>query len=366
MKKDHSRTIVVFGMDNFSRKQIYPFRLLARHGYRFDVFTNDQVGGSHENVNALEDSSSCYILKKDALARFLQIFSYLFVQRKNIAHAEIYPGGRYAFIYLILSKLFGLKTIAVEWGTLIDWDILPGLTKFSMRVCYRYADIVWYRELYMKKMIERFGSRSSVFIHNAVPASPQTNNDIGKEYTFLWVNRLIRHRFSDWFVDILAEEKFARTKNALLGLRWGLNDPSIDEVQDYVISKKLKNLQLYDFIDPRPFYLNAKFFVLPASIVFCNNSLLEAMACGAVPIITDVEGSRMIVDDGLDGFVAKNTKEGFREAMNRAMRLSPEEYANMSNGAVRKVARRFSFEERTKKILDLYLNLEKSRKGRLN
>jgi len=207
-------------------------------------------------------------------------------------------------------------------------------------------------------MIERAGSRSSVYIHNAVAASPQINNSHEKKYTFLWANRLIRHRFSDWFVDTLSEKVFSKTKNALLGLRWRLNNPLIEELQDYVISKKLKNLDLYDFINPGDFYLNSKFFVLPASIVFCNNSLLEAMACGAVPIITDVDGSHMIVDDGVNGFIAKNTKEGFREAMKKAMHMSANEYTEMSDNAVRKVAQRFSFEERTEKILNLYVSLE--------
>jgi glycosyltransferase involved in cell wall biosynthesis len=348
------KKIVAFGMNTVSRKQIPQFGSLNNSGYQFDIFTNNQQGDSFKNLRLLGNINKCYLLKRRALPRFFQIISYVAREYNNLVHAQIYVGGRFSFVYLIISRLFGLKTLAVEWGDLINLNILPKMTKFSMKFCYRHADYVWYRELYMERLLKKMGANNLFFINNAVPQAPTINFCDKKKYTFLWVNRLIQHRHSDWFVDIISEGEFSKTYNALLGFQSGLNDTYINQKQKYVMSKKLSNLEVYPFIDPYNFYLNSKFFVLPANIVFCNNSLIEAMSCGVVPIVSDVEGAHLIVEDRVDGFVAKNTYDDFRNCMKRAMQLTSREYEAMSINAINKTKRKFGLEEWKSRVLRMY------------
>jgi hypothetical protein len=57
----------------------------------------------------------------------------------------------------MLAKKFNLKSIVVERGD-ISLYRKQSLTKFSMRFCYKFSDIVWYRESYkdldVKKQLE--------------------------------------------------------------------------------------------------------------------------------------------------------------------------------------------------------------------
>ena len=92
-------------------------------------------------------------------------------------------------------------------------------------------------------------------------------------------------------------------------------------------------------------------------LFFLNNALLEAMSYGLVPLISDVQGSNQIVDDGINGFVFKHTKSGLKDVMKKAIVLSEKEYKLMSNNAQQKVNKSFSYEVWAKKYIDMINDL---------
>ncbi|WP_323668694.1 glycosyltransferase [Aliarcobacter butzleri] len=349
--------ITILGIDNFSKKNIGQLDCILKNGYELDIFTNNVLSDSILNT---QNKANVYILEESFFNRYKQIYKYLKLNSETIHHSEIYPGGRFAFVYIFLCRVFKIKTIAVERGDLLYYSKYDKLTQFSMRTVYKNSDIVWYRESYKnfdtKKELLKFKSKQILFIHNSIDIKKVRINYKNKTDLFLWVNSIKSFRYPEWFVNNLNDIKFANTTNILLGLKRNTKDIFEKNKQEYIMNNKTSNLQVFEFIEPNEYYLKSKFFVLTADVVFLNNSLLEAMSYGLIPLISDVQDARLIVDDGINGFIFEHTENGLKNAMQKAMLLSQEEYEIMSKNAIKKVEKSFSYDVWCEK----YINMIKS------
>jgi glycosyltransferase involved in cell wall biosynthesis len=102
-----------------------------------------------------------------------------------------------------------------------------------------------------------------------------------------------------------------------------------------------------------PHILNRyRYYVLPSFHEGMPKSLLEAMACGLVCIGTNVEGINKIIEDGVNGYLAKGTQpEALAEVINKAMQLP---HNSITQEAIRKIRNNFSLEavvEQEKEII---------------
>ena len=293
------------------------------------------------------------LLETGFIRRIKQTYNYLKKNKASIHHLEIYPGGRFAFIYLFLAKWFSLKTICAERGDLLYFrkkDYHP-LVKFSMYCCYRYADVIWYREIYMKSELEKITKKPLFFLHNAIHI-PAFIPDNEKEIDFLWLNRVIPERKAKWFINILKKPAFATTKNFLVGVEEGT---IFSEEVKWVKENYPANLEIRAYSKtPQDYFKSAKFFVLPADVVFANHALLEAMSYGVVPLISKQPGSSLIVDDNINGFIFEHNEKSMEAAMVNALKLSPENYKKLSVQSRIKMEEDFSVENYAKGLKELY------------
>jgi glycosyltransferase involved in cell wall biosynthesis len=85
-------------------------------------------------------------------------------------------------------------------------------------------------------------------------------------------------------------------------------------------SLQLKNVELTGFLDDiEGLWSRHHALVLPSRHEGMPLAIVEAMLCGRPCIVTDVAGHRELVQDGVNGFLAKApTVELLDEAMNRA------------------------------------------------
>lgn len=339
-----NKKVVILGIDNFSKKNSSQIVCLNNNGFKATVFTNDSLGNSSNIFFAERDDNNLFVLKNTFLSRIFQVYSYLRFHNKNVNHAEVYPGGRFAPFYVLLCKIFGIKIIAVERGDLVDWSEYTRLYKSLLKIVYKYSNVVWYRELYMKKALLDLGVKKIVFIHNCVE-NKKTPIKGKNSYIFLWVNRLIKQRKTKWFVNAVNELGYE--KSLMVGL---MGDSCFEK---YAEDNRSSYFDVLKYQNPVNFYLKSRFFVLPSDIVFANNALLEAMSYGLVPLVSDVEGARLIVNDGVDGFVFEHSEEGLKNAMLKAIRLSDSEYDVMSNNAIKKIKEKFSYETWSYKYIDM-------------
>jgi glycosyltransferase involved in cell wall biosynthesis len=355
-RKIVKRKLVVSFLDRVAPKNKLQIDVLHESGYQAGFF----VSSYHASSERYFEKGDFYqLLKPGLVARLSQIFSFLIKYRKQVHHLEVYPGGRFAFIYVLLAKLFSLKVICVERGDLC-YLITGGydrLTRFSMRQCYRWSDLIWYREVYMKPVLEKMGYASKLFfLHNAVETAQvalSSNNPYQeREIDFLWVNRLTPERRSDWLVRILSQDFFKNTHNILAGFQ---RDTLYNKDQEYVKQNCPGNLHLQSFVeDPSDLYAKARFFVLPAEFVFANNALLEAMSYGVVPLIVKKPGFELLVEDGVSGYVSEYSESAFKAIMEKALHMDELTFKQMSEAAkthVNKVFSRIIYKE---KLIELY------------
>lgn len=101
-------------------------------------------------------------------------------------------------------------------------------------------------------------------------------------------------------------------------------------------------------------YAAADYVAIPSMFEGMPNVLLEAMACGCVPMVSDAGAMGEVVEDGVTGFVfAGDDREAIGAAAGRTLRQSAEELAAMSARAVDHVSNAFTLDRELDSLLAL-------------
>lgn len=317
----------------------------------------------NERVNDfLGIKNSQNLLKKMWLPHIYQVYQFLNKNKNKIHHLEIYPGGEFSFLYVILGKIFKIKTVCVERGDLLYFHKsgYSVIVRFSMWFCYKFASITWYRELYMKQKLEKIGAKNLFFLHNAVKVENMKNPENGtlkpkKDITFLWLNRVIPERRYEWLIAVLKKKELKKTVNYLVGL---VSNSVYIKEQEFIKLNKPENLTLEEYTQvPSDYFRRAKFFILPADVVFANNALLEAMSYGVIPLVSNQPGAELIVEHGKNGFIFQHTYEDFERNIMEAYNLEDDTYSKFSAAARDKIITDFSEKNYIRGIKELYTRL---------
>ena len=196
-----------------------------------------------------------------------------------------------------------------------------------MWFCYKFSSLIWYREFYMEEILQKITSKKLFFLHNAIELPENTIssilNPLKKDIDFLWLNRVIRERKSDWFIAALKKEELKNTNNYLIGM--------VDKTfhmpeQEFVQNNKPANVTIMDYIsDPGTYYQRAKFFVLPADVVFANN-----------------------------GFIFNHNEQAFQETILKVIDLNEADYNRLSLAARKKIEIDFSPQKYTDGLKAMY------------
>jgi glycosyltransferase involved in cell wall biosynthesis len=234
------------------------------------------------------------------------------------------------------------RVVVIERGDVGCLGDYGPAIRMILRLAYRTAAGVIYKETYMKRLLEEQTRAPLFFVPNSRDLPEQTRGT-DRAIDFLWVNRISRQRRCEWLVRALGEEALKSRSAAVLGYEDRDNlHPDIKANQQRVREGAAPNVALHGFIDPEPFYRRARFFCLPSELVFGNNSLLEAMSWGVVPIVTDAPGVELIVRDGVNGIVTPFSEQGYKEGLLRALTLSEAAWTNLSEAARATVAEEYS------------------------
>lgn len=209
----------------------------------------------------------------------------------------------------------------------------------------------------MKPLLSNITSKPLFFLPNAVEAAstesvPFSNRNIA----FSWANRLVQGRRPDWYVSA-ANKIYNKSgqRAVLMGF--------LDEMVDDKMQKRCKNLagngvELLNFGNSYQLLPQSRFFVLAADQVFGNNSLLEAMSHGSVPIVTRSIGVDEIIEHGKNGFIAENTEFGLYEAMEKASEIDALAWSRLSQNTMETVASKFTVKNWKNEFVNMMATLE--------
>ncbi len=287
-----SKRICIFGLDRFVQKNSYQINFFRKKGYFFDIFVTDIAS----SISMQNGDASITALSPSFIGRLYQVWRYFLKYNDTIVHCEIYVGGRFSPFYGLIAKIFQKKILVVERGDIREYfaknyDLF---LRMSMYFSYKLADVVWYKEMFMKPFLDHLGKESTFLLPNCVNVPNEINKN-KRDIDFLWANRLLAHRHPEWFAfNILAlYENCLQISYAIVGLMGvdgnGDQQDCESSLMKILPNNHYKNLVEYD--NPRPYYSRARFFIFPSDYVFCNNALLEAMSYGVVPIISDRDGA---------------------------------------------------------------------------
>lgn len=334
------------GIAHFIDKNGYQAQVYGRHGERIRYLVTD-VTGQTEHFR-LKYDADVKIVPENKLGRLWHTLVELQTYRPH--NVELYLTGYMALPYALLAKITGRNLIV----------ILRGLEFKSHRTTWYYAlvlkmsDLIIAKEFYLNEGAIRLklGYKTHM-LHNCVPdVSGIMSPYAGRTIDLLFLNTPRRMRHVLFLVDVIAKllERNPGLKVTIAG--FGVLDEKYNSIElDYQceVLHKIEALGLKDKIELKGFVRNApelmsasKVFILPADVIYCNYALLEAMSCGCVPVVADGEGARLVVEDGVGGFVRPLSVPAFVDAVESA--LQPEMWEHYSQNARRKIDEEYSIE----------------------
>jgi glycosyltransferase involved in cell wall biosynthesis len=336
------RHVLILGLDTFARKNIIQIRALEAEGYAFTIVTNDQRGDSRAIFDAQGFAASRLVIVRRLSQKLATAWRLL--RTLPLHHVELGAAGRMASAYLLMLKMLRIPVLVIERGDVGFRASYDALTRVNLRLAYRFATRIIYLETYMKALLAGLTDAPLDFIPNCV-APARDGEPRARPVDFLWVNRVIPERKIEWLLDAFDQPPLSAHRLVLLG------------VEDGELARRrpaTANVEIHPFIDPQGYYEGSRFFCLPSSIVFANNSLLEAMAAGVVPVVTEAPGVELLVEDGVNGIVTPFDEDAYREGLMRATALGEDEWRRLSRNAAETVRERYSIEAWTRKMAEVY------------
>ncbi len=346
MKRDRVIKTLCLGIAHFIDKNGYQAQVYGKHGERIRYLVTD-VTGQTEHFR-LKYDADVKIVPENKLGRLWHTVAALLTYRPH--NVELYLTGYMALPYALLAKITGRNLIV----------ILRGLEFKSHRTTWYYAlvlkmsDLIIAKEFYLNEGAIRLKlGHKTHMLHNCVPdVSGGMSPYAGRTIDLLFLNTPRRMRHVLFLVDVIAKllERKPGLKVTIAG--FGVLDEKYNSIElDYQreVLHKIEALALKDKIELKGFVRNApelmsasKVFILPADVIYCNYALLEAMSCGCVPVVADGEGARLVVEDGVGGFVRPLSVPAFVNAVESA--LQPEMWERYSQNARRKIDEEYSIE----------------------
>ena len=356
------KRILVLGMDHVIDKLMYFYREMEiRHGIEVSYITSDTFGISERYVH------DARITAVRPWRMPFQILRRLVGERPT--HVEIYLSRLFPVLLATLQcAVLRIPISVVCRGTdILGWETHGYPRKWVTRLVFRYASLILWKESYMKKTIldNALCQEKKLYeIHNAVPGDLlQTNRFDAQSSAFVFLNSFKKWRNIDCLVRAfrLVKDRYPEATLKLVGstaknVSYSPASKEYENKLQYLIDE----LDLREGIEVIPFSLDAwdradraLAFVLPSDLVWLNFALLEAMAFGIPPILSDVEGVDRIIENGVSGLSVPIEAESVANAMIYALEHRSEMEA-MSEAAQARIQEKFLVEAVTRKIVAEY------------
>jgi len=175
-------------------------------------------------------------------------------------------------------------------------------------------------------------------------------------FTFLFVGRIVKDKGINELCQAFDKlSKKTPVRLVLVGRYEDDLDPISDEAREMI-----KNNSSIEYVGPQygedllSYYAVADCFVFPSYREGFPNTVLEAGAMGLPSVVTDINGSREIIEDGKNGvIVPSQNAEALYEAMQK-MLIDKEKRKYMASNARKMIASRFEQGFVRKCLYDFY------------
>ncbi|MFT7419375.1 MAG: glycosyltransferase involved in cell wall biosynthesis [Arcticibacterium sp.] len=360
--------ILIPSIDSVKEKNILQFSSLSNYGYKFIVISNS-IGEVHLERNIEHyPFLKVYVVRggyMGSLMRLLILFKVVLTQR--ISLAEIYPHGFFEFLNIVILRILGIKLLFIGRGPEYTYQngLMPKRQRFFFRFSYRLCENVIMKERYMERMMTELGVKNTFTLPNSVRIPDFPKDHFQHRCNFIFVNSFKVFRYPEVaveaFIKMMRSQELAtfsgEVKLFVIGYDVGDNIISRNTVESLVKKNEDLNISLIPFTkNVEPYYTESDVFLLPASLVYVNHSLLEAMSRGLCPIIQDAVDSDLLMVHGESGFILKPDPDLWKDVMTECV-LNTERRSRLGRNAREFIKENFSDVNYTHKYKLIYEEL---------
>ncbi len=246
---------------------------------------------------------------------------------------HVHQANVYAFAAIRANKQ-GIPLVLTTWGS--DVLLLPQsnfINRWMVRYNLKHASFITADASFMGERITELSGRKDTVIANFGIDLPDMKQDVSKE-KIIYSNRMHESLYnvseilsgtanflnshSDWTLIIAGQG--AETEKLKFQAKEKLPEQQVQFVGFLSREENISN------------YRRASIFISIPSSDGTAVSLLEAMASGCIPVVSDLPANREWVMDGKNGIIVKDNEVD--EAVHRAMHLSPFEVARINQQIV--------------------------------
>lgn len=386
---------------------VYIFELskaLVKKGIKVDIFTRAFENNQQEEEQIFDNLKIVRIrcggnkfVPKEKLYEIMPEFSenimkYIDKTRKkyNLLHSHYWDGG---YAGILLSKMLDIPHVhtphTLGKAKKLEMEIeeapiekLKPYYRFHVRIAieqkiYDKADSILVICETSRIQLLHYYLVDFEKIHVIYPGidtqifNPQKNNIDKKinlkKNSILTMSRLVPAKGIDRLIDALSYIKNKVDFHLYIGGDISLENNSKEEASYKKFINKLifktKIASKVSFVGQlnqqtvAAYYRNADVFVNPARYEPFGLTTMESMACGTVPLISHVAGSREIIIDGLNGFIINSHDRKLLGSQILKLLLDRKLLKKTSDNAAFTIKEHYSWDKIVEKIISLYNNL---------
>ncbi|HDM8058301.1 glycosyltransferase [Vibrio harveyi] len=300
MKKNTS--VAVYGLSALSDGHAALYSGLMKYGIECTIIEENFDRSPVDSIVLPTISvKSKFYLKKifkiiKAFQRFdvIEIYLHKFGLRKELTE-----------LLVMLILIFLNKTIIINFTgrDIREWKEHSILKRLIIKVLARRAAFYTLKESYMLDYVKKYSIANKdkhYFIHNGVHNGFKTFQKITREdsVVILFNNRFKGHRNLDFLIKNL-EEILNKHNDVFLIISGAKSKQELTEVKTYAkdwSESALSRLLVLELNQHREFiYSQSDIFLMPADVVWLNNSIIESMRYGILPILPNVNWSERII-----------------------------------------------------------------------
>lgn len=354
--------ILDVGQDQLTHKAYYLAKEMEKTGTKTVFFAADKTGLSDENIQ--KDN---LIAKKIVFNPIRNAINYIrLIKKYKPIHIELYldvmPWDLIFFMFYARLKKIPLVS-RCRGAEILSWKEHRSIMRLAYKYALRRSNLILIRELYMVNHIINYNicsMKNVCFFHNHTPVPSKYEKSYSNE--LLYLNSLKEFRHPSMLIDIALEllKRNIDFKFVVVGFSGGYMTIYNTNIEEENFKKRLKENKLEPYFELHEFsnktfeyYKRASIFILPADIVFCNHSLLEAMAYQNVPITQKVEGADLIVEDGISGYLVENNPTEYADRIEYLLN-NKDLLKEMGENARERICTEFDSNKQAKIITEYY------------
>lgn len=255
----------------------------------------------------------------------------------------LYPHG---YIGRLISFFTGLPYIHVTIAGHREFWVMGKFIERINFLLFRKSHVITVTGTNTNKYLtlKGYDPKKIVILPNVIRMEKYDDHDRERNYDIISISRFDKNKNISLLLKAIAKLSKSLTMNAIIA---GDGPEFNNLVNEAKILGIEKNIQFPGWIDEQgknDIYNSAQIFVLCSKGEGFPLSLLEAMACGCVPVVTDVGDISDAVSNDLNGYVIKDyNDENELASILEFLINNPEKIKKLSTKA-KEVKTRYSFE----------------------